>query len=1040
MLFFILLLLLPTLVRGDDIVPPPQATPKFAVFPLLSDQNPDYGVFIADRLVDELMQHRDVPALKGRWFELVEPDTIYTGRLRKILATQQSLQGDDLHLLRTASGADRAMIGEVTYAGTRSLHLRIIDLETGGIIWKGKARDDENWQWVYQDQKTGGIAIGNLMGQLGFKEIDRRGATLTPDELPLHVAFVPLHSSQKAIVGGYERLIRETMINNGLFGDLEIAPISGARINKAMQMAIVEAKGVDAILCGSLLGSGKDNAINAVSVALRLIAVPSGKIIWAGSANARRVWRKDKFDDLTQTIASELSTHYAQARAGVYDNMWADQPDPQDGPGWLSRGMTALERGLLMPAEEAFLQAENFEDSQVQALEGLARVYARRPTLRQRSIDYYKRVIEADTTRADLYYALASVYYDMEISQCLSLAEQAIAIDSTYSAPYRLIGDWLARDDWYARKQDIAVAASYYVQYLDLEPDDIDVATKLGKLLLQMEDYATIAKLILPFIEKYPSAIELLPVAAQWALQVAKTDASEMYWHQYLTHLGEQTMGLYVDPSLILPEKLGDAYAQLAQEEKEAFANRFWLQKDQDMTTEVNERLLEHYQRVWAARQYFGQSAYPWDQRGEVFIRYGKPDYRSRSGRTPEMMSAAVEQIKERLYAELYDVPSEGSLVGTVFPVRSSRSMMAYETFGVRGRSANTYIQGDGFLPVTAGIDHSLVSWESWVYVSVGNGMEITFTDEMGSGHFDFAPVPMRQVPGMRSIARVQQNAPELAFTRAVDETPDQHRPWWRTRELAFFYDIADARGDMPETRLDVAFGLPVSDNETRQGGITLAAALYDSTANHTLRMSRQVKQTEVPLETEALLTDLLTMNTTPGFYQLTVKAENPSTNRLSMYQQNVHVEPYGTAGLQMSDLIFAAQVEESDANSPFQRGKLKVVPLPTRAFLPQQDLGLYFEIYNLVPDPFGQMRYRITIQITTQEQDTGLRDVLTGPKPIPEISLTFDQVTSEKAVSVYQFIDLTDSKHGRNLLRVVVEDVVTGQRVEKEKVFRYGN
>ena len=45
--------------------------------------------------------------------------------------------------------------------------------------------------------------------------------------------------------------------------------------------------------------------------------------------------------------------------------------------------------------------------------EGLGRVYARRPALRQRAVSYFYRAIEADATRADLYYQMAAVYFDI---------------------------------------------------------------------------------------------------------------------------------------------------------------------------------------------------------------------------------------------------------------------------------------------------------------------------------------------------------------------------------------------------------------------------------------------------------------------------------------------------------------------------------------------------------------------------------------------------------------------------------------------------
>ena len=45
--------------------------------------------------------------------------------------------------------------------------------------------------------------------------------------------------------------------------------------------------------------------------------------------------------------------------------------------------------------------------------------------------------------------------------------------------------------------------------------------------------------------------------------------------------------------------------------------------------------------------------------------------------------------------------------------------------------------------PVTSGEDLSTVPWETWIYTDdVAGGIEITFTDEIGTGTYDYAPIP----------------------------------------------------------------------------------------------------------------------------------------------------------------------------------------------------------------------------------------------------------------------------------------------------------
>ena len=60
----ILLLAFSSAVQCEDL-PQREAVPRLAVFPLLSEKDPDYGVFMADRLVDELMRYRDIPPIRG---------------------------------------------------------------------------------------------------------------------------------------------------------------------------------------------------------------------------------------------------------------------------------------------------------------------------------------------------------------------------------------------------------------------------------------------------------------------------------------------------------------------------------------------------------------------------------------------------------------------------------------------------------------------------------------------------------------------------------------------------------------------------------------------------------------------------------------------------------------------------------------------------------------------------------------------------------------------------------------------------------------
>ena len=122
----------------------------------------------------------------------------------------------------------------------------------------------------------------------------------------------------------------------------------------------------------------------------------------------------------------------------------------------------------------------------------------------------------------------------------------------------------------------------------------------------------------------------------------------------------------------------------------------------------------------------------PWDKRGEVYIRYGAPNYRSRSGRTNPPPSMAVQAVKERnaftIYKESDALPIPGeiahgrALIEPVFPLDRS----------ARERVDDVYVA-----------EEPTVHWESWVYTQVGGGIEFVFTDQMLNGQWAFAPPPL---------------------------------------------------------------------------------------------------------------------------------------------------------------------------------------------------------------------------------------------------------------------------------------------------------
>ena len=82
----------------------------------------------------------------------------------------------------------------------------------------------------------------------------------------------------------------------------------------------------------------------------------------------------------------------------------------------------------------------------------------------------------------------------------------------------------------------------------------------------------------------------------------------------------------------LMDSVVADYWIRLGEEDPEALAiavKQFWIELDPTPTTPVNERLVQHWQRIVHARRnyvYNRSSPYGTDDRGTLFVKYGEPD------------------------------------------------------------------------------------------------------------------------------------------------------------------------------------------------------------------------------------------------------------------------------------------------------------------------------------------------------------------------------------------------------------------------------
>ena len=1030
------------------------SAPRLAVTPFEYPADRDYGVFVADRLCAELMSRSYSEALGRARFVLVEPDTLTPALTRLVASVANRVPGGVLDELRKRTQADYLVTGVVDASGIRTLHTRFVDLQTGNVLWSAEVRDDPSWTWSKANSNVGDIPAAEILSLLEFSQTDTSPPPPVVDDLPSEVMLQPVYTSNWAYLAADCRIaVREGMTRDGVFslvpGDVKAPDQSTlVRVGKQDREMALETTIADAILCGSIAVTGEEGTIHNLGLALRLVDVETGRILWTTATSGRKVWRWDKLSDIVATMTGQQLEAIALYGASNAEDMVAELLERAvDGDTWSELGEAFLSKGLVDRAEESFEKALTFDDARARAQNGLGQIFIRKPEYFSKAIDHFRNAIDLDEDYLEPYTNLARAYLERDMNDGVRFARQAIEKDPEFALPYRVLGEYYARDE------DDAKALNYLRPYVAKRPDDVETAVLLGRSLLRMQNFRGIERTIGPLYQANQDAIDLIPILGIAELRQHRYPSALAHFETYLLRVTDRERSWFDDIRTVLPGQDVSLYESLSEDERRVYGERFWREKDPDLTTELNERLLEHYGRVWFARRNFGEFAYPWDQRGAVYIRYGEPDYRSRSGWVPALTSPKVQQVKELMYADLYSVPPQGELVGPVFPIRSSRGItLAERDDFTRQASAidipenreldltNPQARADGesYAPVTLFGDYSIVPWESWVYTEIGRGLVFDFTKEAGgSTGFDFAPIPDIPPSIMKSTARMSEYAPQLAYERTIADAPDDFIEPEYAEIAGLQHEVFDFRAERFKTRLDVTYGIPTSGlrlRDTADGPIALlnrSIALADSSYTKVFRRSDRVS-----LEPrEDTVVDVIRADLEPGLYHLTLRIHDTVTGRLTAIEQDVTVEPYAVESLGLSDLVLASEIGEYTGKIRFRRGRWEVRPNPGRVYR-KTVVPFYYEIYGIKKDAFGQTRYRVTAGVK-HKQGLRQRPSFLGEAK-PEVTFTFDQTGHQDWERGQLELDLTEAKQGTNILTLQVEDLESGQSVRKQVEFEY--
>lgn len=679
---------------------------------------------------------------------------------------------------------------------------------------------------------------------------------------------------------------------------------------------------------------------------------------------------------------------------------------------WVGLGYAYLDRGDFEDARKAFRRGAR-GDSAAAAYNGMGLAYGRDPkAVKRKAFEYFRRALGVDKGYLEARMNIARLHIQLGDLNAQHALEDVIEAHPTYAPAYLMLADWF-RDSLFPEKR-----IALYNHYLEIMPGDIRGYQGLAMTYIELNKYSEALKALEPALTDTSSDSRLLPLAAQAHAALGDPERAVALFQDYFHALPDSERALYEDLSLVtFPEEL-QTYEARSGREREEWLRSFWKKRDMALVSAGMAREAEHYRRVWYARTFFGEKLFPWDRRGEVYIRYGEPEYRKRSDRVNAYPpSLEVQRVRDVHGQQIYGV----------YDTRSD--LERPKGWTLKDESAMT---------------------EEWVYTKVAGGLQLLITDEMRNGHWDFPS----GVPGndISLTSRIMSLHPAVVYRKATRTMPDYYDVPPGTEPLEFYYDTASFRGsDDGDASVEVYFGIPLDLVESEEtagsdlSNVRMVAALTD--AKGEVYRRRQTGLVFPALRGEqaergTFAPDLIRIDVAPGDYRLAVQLVDRISGKWGVYLQDLNVPDF-VDSLAISDLQMCWDIRESTREGKFRKENLWAVPMPSRSYRQDTNIHIYYELYNLQTDAFGRTRYRVSYSIQRDARlgkgvfgalSSLVRRIISAGNE--EVVVSYDRTGADATEAIYFELDAGNLKLGFSRVRVSVTDLNSLQSATRTAIF----
>jgi tetratricopeptide (TPR) repeat protein len=471
------------------------------------------------------------------------------------------------------------------------------------------------------------------------------------------------------------------------------------------------------------------------------------------------------------------------------------------------------------------------------------------------------------------------------------------------------------------------------------------------------------------------------------------------------------------------------------------FYYRFWRSRDPSLSTDDNERIGEYFRRLSYARKWYRRTASGHDRRYKL-------EHPLRQYIQPKVGSEMIGPYLSNVVSTHRELDDMG---------------LIYLRHGKPDRTVSYVSATDETSPQST----------SWKYQPAWNHPELIFHFVKYGGSYGWVltslPVAFNGLWEFGgTYVQLDPERPEIKgllatdFSRLYDslqqENLESARIGVQTETTDFKYEGVEPfdfpfhfttfRGDNGKLLLEVYYGINGSETllkSTEQGNVLSLQeffGFYDEQWNEAGKISREnnvLLGVTAEQWRNAGVVEVQQLQIAPGKYNFEIQIKDRTSGKMGIYRGQHQLENlWAKDSLLVSDVILSGPIGQAKPGDKFVKQDVRYIPHMFSDFKIGEEVGLYFEIYNLSYNAEGLTNFRITCTLRPFGEERASSIPLAGffkslfDKEKGTVSTSYDYQGKTPNEKIYINLDFQGQRAGTYELLMDVEDLQARKTARK--------